>query len=624
MRGFLCLPGGQGSKGFAFNSLAMKGPKPMKLTHLKLEEIFPSKLNVRKKGGGDISDLLPSIRSLGVLQPLLVRPDGEAYEIIAGGRRYRALLKLAEEGIAEPVPCAVMEEGDDAKAIEASLAENIARLPMDEIDQYKAFAALVKKGMDPADVAAQFGVTERLVKQRLAIANLIGPILTAYRKEDIDPGTIRILTLATKAQQKAWWELFTDEEQYPPYGQALKDWLFGGQHIPVTAALFAEEEYPGAIIADLFGEERYFADAASFWPLQNKAIAEKRDAYLAAGWKEVVILEPGERFATWEHAKVARKKGGKVFIAIARNGAVTFHEGYLTAKEARRLEKAQAGKSGEGDGDAAADTKVSRPECTKAMVNYIDLHKHAAVRTGLLAHPKVALRLSVAHIIAGSSLWSVHPEPQKAHSGDIGESLAGSAAEKQFSKEREAIRTLLAIEEPGADEDHRIVPPGLFKHERELADILAMLLPMDDGTVLRILTFVMAETLEAGTGLIEGLGLLLKTDMADWWSPDDTFFDLLRDKPAINAMLREVADEATADAHLSSTAKVQKKIIADCLSGEGRTKVEDWQPRYMRFPGTGYTGRFERYAVTGSMEGRSDNDVDDTDADAANAEDAAA
>ncbi|WP_197435141.1 ParB/RepB/Spo0J family partition protein [Nitratireductor arenosus] len=593
----------------------------MKLTHLKLKELFPSKLNVRKKGGGDLCDLLPSIRSLGVLQPLLVRPDGEAYEIIAGGRRYRALRKLAEEGIAEPVPCAVMEEGDDARAIEASLAENIARLPMDEIDQYKAFAALVKKGMDAADVAAKFGVTERLVKQRLAIANLIGPILTAYRKQDIDPGTVRVLTLATKAQQKAWWELFTDEEQYLPYGQALKDWLFGGQHIPVSAALFAEGEYPGAIIADLFGEERYFADAASFWPLQNKAIAERRDAYLAAGWKEVVILEPGERFATWEHAKVARTKGGKVFIAIARNGAVTFHEGYVSAKEARRLEKAQAGKG--GDGGDAADTKPARPECTKAMVNYIDLHKHAAVRTGLLAHPKVALRLVVAHIIAGSSLWSVNPEPQRAHSEDIRDSLAGSPAQQQFAKEREAIRTLLAIEEPGEDEDQRIVPPGLFKHQRELADILAMLLLMDDDTVLRILTFVMAETLEAGTGLIEGLGQLLKTDMAEWWRPDETFFDLLRDKPAINAMLREVAGEATADAHLSSTAKLQKKIIAKCLSGEDRTKVEHWQPRYMGFPGTGYTGRFEGYAVVGPFEAGIDDDAEVTDADEANAEDAA-
>lgn len=56
-------------------------------------------------------------------------------------------------------------------------------------------------------------------------------------------------------------------------------------------------------------------------------------------------------------------------------------------------------------------------------------------------------------------------------------------------------------------------------------------------------------------------------------------------------MLREVAGDMTADAHVTSTAKVQKKIIADCLSGEGRSKVEGWLPRYMAFPAQGYAGR---------------------------------
>lgn len=70
------------------------------------------------------------------------------------------------------------------------------------MDQYKAFAALVKAGQSVEDIASQFGVTERLVTQRLAIANLIGPILTAYRKGDIHPTTVRILTMASKRQQR--------------------------------------------------------------------------------------------------------------------------------------------------------------------------------------------------------------------------------------------------------------------------------------------------------------------------------------------------------------------------------------------------------------------------------------
>ncbi len=161
---------------------------------------------------------MPSIRSLGVLQPLLVRLNCEGYEIVAGQRRYHALRALTDEGVDDPVPRIVMDDGDDAKAIEASLAENFARLPMEEIDQYKAFSALINEGRGIEDIAAQFGVTERLVAQRLAIANLYGPVLTAYRRDEIDPRTIRQLTMASTRQQRAWFKLFK-EDNAPPVWQ---------------------------------------------------------------------------------------------------------------------------------------------------------------------------------------------------------------------------------------------------------------------------------------------------------------------------------------------------------------------------------------------------------------------
>jgi len=317
----------------------------MELQHIKIENLKTTAINVRKKGAKDIADLLPSIRSLGVLQPLLVRPNCEGYEVIAGQRRYHALLKLAEEIEIEPVPCIIMNEQDNAKAIEASLAENVARLPMDEIDQYKAFAALIKEGNSVDEIASQFGITERLVQQRLAIANLISPILNAYRKDEIGSGTIRSLTLATKRQQKQWWELFKNDE-YAPQGHALKNWLFGGANIPVQNALFDIAVYKGSIVSDLFGDERYFSDIEKFWPLQNQAIAGSKEKYLANGWSEVVLLEVGDYWSSWEYSKTAKKDGGKVFVRIANDGEVTFHEGYLTSKEAKRLEKSLVGEDG--------------------------------------------------------------------------------------------------------------------------------------------------------------------------------------------------------------------------------------------------------------------------------------
>jgi ParB family chromosome partitioning protein len=551
----------------------------MKLTHLNLEDLKLSTINVRKKGGKDVSDLLPSIRSLGIVQPLLVRPNCEGYEIIAGQRRFRALEKLAEEGITEPVPCAIMEDGDDAKAIEASLAENVARLPMDEIDQYKAFAALHAKGESIEDIAARFGVTERLVNQRLAIAGIIEPILNAYRRGEIGPDTLRTLTMATKRQQQAWFKLYKSEDEYAPQGRALRQWLFGGSQIPVTNALFDLDDYTGTIVSDLFGEDRYFADAEAFWQLQSKAVAEKQAAYLEKGWSDVVVLDTGRYFATWEHTKVPKTKGGKVFVTITNDGEVTFHEGWLSTKEVRK-EKAESAEHGEA--------KAKRPELTKAMRNYIGLHKHAAVRTELLAHPGIALRLAVAHIIAGSSLWNVSPEDQRADNDAIRESLAASLAEQGFAGERAKVRALLGIEEDESGES--VVPARLGFHTRNLGEIFDALLHMEDSTVQRILAYVMAETLEAHSGTVEALGMLFQTDMRNWWKPEGAFFDLLRDKTAINGMVRELAGDACADAHLTSTAKVQKKIVADCLDATRECRTENWLPRYFTFPETLYKG----------------------------------
>lgn len=560
----------------------------MQLKHIELAQLKTTNLNVRKKGGKDIDDLVPSIRSLGVIQPLLVRPNCEGFEVVAGQRRYNALLKIAEEQAVEPVPCIVMEDGDDAKAIEASLAENIARLPMDEIDQYKAFAALAAKGLSLSDIASQFGVSEKLVKQRLAIANLIAPILTLYRKEEIDAATIRSLTLASKGQQKEWLALHNSEDEYAPRGRALKDWLFGGAQILVSNALFDVAAYEGAIISDLFGDKQYFSDSDKFWPLQSAAIASAREKYLADGWQDVEIMEVGAFWSSWEYRTVAKDKDGRVYIQVANNGEVSFHEGYLTEKEAKKLEQQT---------DEGGAIKLDRPELTKPMQNYLDLHRHAAVRTELLSHTDIALRLAVANIIASSSLWQCRAEPQKAASEAITTSLSANKAGAKFAKEREHVRNLLGIKET---DDETLVPrKDDWGKSRDLNQLFAQLLKLDDETVNRILTFVVAETLSSGSVMVEVIGNRLDIDMGKVWALDETFLDLLRDKEAINAMLSEIGGKQVASANIASTAKLQKQIIGKYLDGTRTPTAKGWKPRYMSFPMCGYTKRGGIAAIDG-------------------------
>lgn len=135
----------------------------MEFKHIDIASLAISSVNMRGKGKADLTNILPSVRARGVLVPLIVRANGssDSYEIVAGKRRYQAAMTVAQEtGEAEALPCAVIEAGDDAAALEASLIENIARLDPDEVTRWECFTRLVREGRTPVQIAATFGLTE--------------------------------------------------------------------------------------------------------------------------------------------------------------------------------------------------------------------------------------------------------------------------------------------------------------------------------------------------------------------------------------------------------------------------------------------------------------------------------
>ena len=75
---------------------------------------------------------------------------------------------------------------------------------MDELEEYEAFAKLLKQGRNVTDIAKTFGLTERYVKQRLVLAGLNSAIKDAYRNGDIEAEELQLLATATRRQQKDW------------------------------------------------------------------------------------------------------------------------------------------------------------------------------------------------------------------------------------------------------------------------------------------------------------------------------------------------------------------------------------------------------------------------------------
>jgi len=309
----------------------------MKLDFIALDKLSVSKTNMRyARRAPDVSDILPSVRQRGVLQPVLVRPNCQAghFEIVAGARRFTAARIVADErarageaGRPELLPCAILDEADDATAVEASLIENVARLDADEVTQWATFTRLVKEGRSIDDISATFGLPELTVERVLALGNLLPRIRAMYAAEQIDRATVRHLTLASKRQQTEWLALADDPEQRAPVGQQVKAWLLGGQTVAEKLALFDAAASGLTLVSDLFGEDRYFADASAFWSAQEAAIAERRAAYLAHGWAEVAIVPANEYFQSWDYEKRSKKKGGRVYIDVRSTGEVTFHEG---------------------------------------------------------------------------------------------------------------------------------------------------------------------------------------------------------------------------------------------------------------------------------------------------------
>jgi ParB family chromosome partitioning protein len=543
------------------------------LIHLPLSALSISKLNMRHgRKALDVSDILPSIREKGIRQTLLVRREGDGYGIVAGRRRFFALQAIAKENGTDPlVPCAVMAEGDAASAIEASIIENVARLPATEMEQYTAFRKLHDEGRTVDEIAGFFGVTELNVRRVLAVAALSAPIRKLYADEEIDRETVRALTLATLAQQADWLKLWNSETERAPIGRACRAWVTGGASITTDKALFDLAGYTGAVASDLFGETAVFSDAAAFWEAQGAVIAERVDGYRQRGWSGIVLLERGAYFQRWDYVQTTKKRGGKVIVEQRHDGTVTFHEGWLKAAEARKSRTATAS----GAAELVADT---RPEMSGPMADYIGLHRHATAQASLIRNPAIALRLMAAHALCGSALWNVRSH----HPGAVKELTLASVESGSASAEVETARerTEALFEALGAPMPRR---SGDAYH---LCETFAALLAMSDAEVMQVIAIAMADTLDCGGPAVEAVLHACSTDPGEFWKPNEAFFDLLRDKRVINAMIADIGSPSLAATCATDTAKAQKTVLANRIAGEGCARNPSWRPGWMQLPPT--------------------------------------
>ncbi|HEY8139154.1 MAG TPA: ParB/RepB/Spo0J family partition protein, partial [Methylocystis sp.] len=193
---------------------------------IPFNKLVLSQSNVRRvKAGVSIEELAEDIARRTLLQSLNVRAvlDAEGketgmFEIPAGGRRYRALeLLVKQKRLAKtaPVPCVVREGGI---AEEDSLAENVQRVALHPLDQFRAFQALRDKGLGEEEIAARFFVSPTVVKQRLRLAAVSEKLLEVYAEDGMTLEQLMAFTVnGDHARQEEVWEGLSRSHNREPY-----------------------------------------------------------------------------------------------------------------------------------------------------------------------------------------------------------------------------------------------------------------------------------------------------------------------------------------------------------------------------------------------------------------------
>ena len=168
-------------------------------TTLPVTEVVPGRYQPRTRmDESALQDLAASIRQHGVMQPIVVRPNGDGrHEIIAGERRYRAA-QLA--GLAD-VPVLV-REATDQQALALALIENIQREDLNPLEEAQAVKRLIDEfHYSHEQAAGAIGRSRSATSNLLRLLNLAEPVQTMLLAGDLDMGHARALLAVDRASQ---------------------------------------------------------------------------------------------------------------------------------------------------------------------------------------------------------------------------------------------------------------------------------------------------------------------------------------------------------------------------------------------------------------------------------------
>jgi len=559
-----------------------KGENTMTFQTLELTQIQTSNGNPRKRFDEvTISGLAQSIKTDGLLQNLVVsKPKGKKkkFTIISGERRFRAMKLLSDKGDLPKdftVPVEVKEGLSDEQTHRIATIENVQRENLPPLEEAEAVASLLQDGMALTDVSAQTGLSEGIIRRRLALSNLCDDAKKTLTKGEISLTQAEALTLGTEEQQK---ELISEGLESCD-ADRIKHYLTE-EKSNVAMAIFDVSEYSGTFTSDLFASDdtTYFDDSEQFLSLQEKAVEKLVETYKTQGFEPVELVE-GYGYQSWKYRPAEEDEKGGVVIALHSSGRVDVHEGIINR-----------------DLDSETDTATFDNPFAEAKVKatygaplckYMAMHKSGAVQSALLENPRKAKELVLVN--------------------------------KLYRFKNHACLSYFEQED--------FMPPALLKINEKAKKLLSIFAETDEQTTWRDLGYYFSNGLEQAYDAVQKLSdedietLLitlealefgqifeerldtnkdslfnriahdLNVDMRDYWRPDEAFL-----KRRNKEQLQTIITESGSSLKFGSASQHKKKDLVAKLSGhfkhvmsleapnEDELKAVFWLPEAMAFP----------------------------------------
>ncbi|TXH55694.1 MAG: ParB/RepB/Spo0J family partition protein [Desulfurellales bacterium] len=294
------------------NALTPIEQSDLVLTHIDTLILSPMnpRQNVTKEEVGELAD---SLIKCGLIQNLsgFLPPGNEAIEIVAGGRRLRALRLLADQGFMPGDGCPldltripVKVTSDPEIAAQWAMGENVARKAPNVADEVQAYQALADRGIAPNDIARAFAVTEIHVKRRLKLATLPESVMEALRAEKIGYGQAAALTLCNDAEHIEQLLATTIERgltEQAIRNEAARGAVNSTDRRAVFVDVDAYVDVGGRVVADMFTPFVVLQDEALLNDLFAARLRQEAEDFRVKGgwlWAEPVF----DSYVSYDHS----------------------------------------------------------------------------------------------------------------------------------------------------------------------------------------------------------------------------------------------------------------------------------------------------------------------------------